>query len=92
MWSNVEVYSQMATHTWPGGVGKKGRHRQGDGTCTVGSWGRQARTQVNRCQHSSCTASYVLTCRLGLVCTGNTGCYTVQCMGTAGTRTDWSKV
>ena len=74
MWSNVEVCSQMgAGHThleeWGG---------KGDGTCTVGSWGRQARIQVNRRRHSSCTASYVLTCKLGLGCTGNTGCYTVQ--------------
>ena len=74
MWSNVEVCRQMgAGHThleeWGG---------KGDGTCTVGSWGRQARIQVNRRRHSSCTASYVLTCRLGLGCIGNTGCYTVQ--------------
>ena len=74
MWSSAEVCSQMgAGHThleeWGG---------KGDGTCTVGSCGRQARTQVNRRRHSPCTASYVLTCRLGLGCIGNTECYTVQ--------------
>ena len=47
-----EVCSQIgAGHThleeWGG---------KGDGTCTVGSWGRQARTQVNRCRHLSRTA------------------------------------
>ena len=65
-----------------GGVGGKS-----DDTCTVGSWGRQARTQVNRHRHSSCTASYVLTCRLGLGFIGNTGCYTASSVWTAGTGT-----
>ena len=72
-----EVCSQMgAGHThleeWGG---------KDDDTCTVGSWGRQAGTQVNRRRHPPCTHSYsfVLTCRSGLWCIGNTGCYTVQC-------------
>ena len=74
MWSNVEVCSQMVSrsHT-PGGVGRKGRRQ-----VYSGELGRQARTQVNRRRHSSCTASYILTCELGLGCIGNTGCYTVQ--------------
>ena len=74
MWSNVEVCSQI-------GVGHTHLEEWGgkdDITCTVESWGRRARTQVNRRRHSSYTASYVLTCRLGLGCIGNTGCYTVQ--------------
>ena len=63
MWSNVEVCSQMeAGHThleeWGG---------EGDGTCTVGSWGeKQARTQVNRPRAQF--SIHVLTCRLGLGC------------------------
>ena len=50
------------SHT-PGGVVRKGRRHM-----YSGEFGRRARTQVNRCRHSSCTASYVLTCRLGLGC------------------------
>ena len=87
MWSNVEVCSEMGAghihlEEWGG---------KGDGTRTAGHWGRKARTQVNRCRHSSCTASYVLTCRLGLGCTGNTGYLTVQCRDST-TGTDWSNV
>ena len=73
------------SHT-PGGAGRKGRHHM-----YSGELGRQACTQVNKCRHSSCTASYVLTCRLGLGCIGNTGCY-YSSVWTAGTGTDWSNV
>ena len=50
MWSNVEVCSQMgAGHThleeWGG---------EDDGTCTVGSWGREASTYTS--EQASCTA------------------------------------
>ena len=48
------------SHT-PGGVGRKGRHHM-----YSGGWGRQARTQVNRCRHSSRTASYVRNMQVGL--------------------------
>ena len=74
MWSNVEVCSQM-------GAGHTHLEEWGGRATAHVQWGVGETSMYTSEQMSALVThsySYVLTCRLGLGCIGNTGCYTVQ--------------